>query len=426
MHVSVWRHAEVRTFSGGMPRSRHRRKGRNRPPHSSQAIPQATSPDFDIQAQMPWIQRMLAVDAAESAGDPAKALALVEGMPHGPDGRPWWRPERVRRLRQLVALGDAAPGWVWGRWVISQAAQPRPGRDTDAADVAVEIRGGRSTLWGVDRTDAMAKVIDHDWVFRQLILHERRGLDHFLRRVAGPRLLNRASDVGSWVGVPMGAYELVCERADRIGWRDLSTGATVETLNLGGASLMALGEAAVGRVVHAGEVALFESAPLCVPPEVARDVAARPADWMNALAQGCRGDEGDVLTDLIAKAYEFNLLFDLSPRLRRHLLQPVDPDLRSDDVGTGGNGVDYDVALVLAALAGELPLMGDDAGADAEAARPLAPLVFAALLEPDTRAAVEPLLLASDAFAVSRLADSLAPPADVFCRQIRDQLSGAA
>ena len=375
---------------------------------------------------MPWLRQMLAVDAAEAAGDPATALALVQRMPHGPDGRPWWRPERVRRLRQLVALGDAAPGWVWGRWVIAQAAQPRPGRDTDAADVAVEVRGGRSTLWGVDPSDAMAKVIDHDWVFRQLILHERRALDHFLRRVAAPRLLDRAGDIGSWVGVPMGAYELVHERADRIGWRDLSTGATVETLNLGGASLMALGEVAVGRVVHADGVALFESAPLCVPSDVAHDVAARPADWMNALARGCRGEAGDLLTDLIAKAYGFDLLFDLSPRLRRHLVQPVDPDLRSDNVGSGGNGVDYDVALVLAALGGELPLMGDDAGVDADAARPLAPLVFAALLEPDTRAAVEPLLLASDASAISRLADSLAPPADVFCRQILDQLSGAA
>lgn len=378
---------------------------------------------------MPWLQRMLAVDAAEAAGNPVKALALVEGMPHGPDGRPWWRPQRVRRLRQLVALGDAAPDWAWGRWVIAQAAQPRPGRDTDAADVAVEIRGGRSTLWGVDPDDALAKVIDHDWVFRQLILHERGGLDHFLRRVAAPALLDLADGVDSWVGVPMGAYELVSEETDRIVWRDLGAGATIETLNLGGATLMALGEAAIGRVVHAGEVALFESAPLCVPLEVAHDIAARPADWSSALAQGCRGASGVVLTELIAKANDFDLLFDLSARLRRHLLQPVDPDLRSDHVGTGGNGVDYDVALVLAALGGELPLTGggvDHAPAGVDAARPLAPLVSAALLEPDTRAAIERLLLASDASAVSRLAGALVPPADVFCRQVRDQLDGAA
>lgn len=372
---------------------------------------------------------MLAVDAAEAAGDPAKALALVEGMPLGPDGRPWWRPQRVRRLRQLVALGSDVPTWAWARWVVAQAAQPRPGRDADAADVAVEVRGGRSTLWGVDHDDAMAKVIDHDWVFRQLILHERGGLDHFLRRVAAPRLLDLASDARSWVGVPMGAYELVSERTDRIVWRNLGTGASMETLNLGGASLMALGEAAIGRVVDAGGVTLFESAPLCVPHDVAHDVAARPEAWMDALSLGCRGEAGPVLTDLIAKAYEFDLLFDLSSRLRRHILQPADPDLRADNVGSGGNGKDYDVALVLAALDGEMPLVGGDVASespDADAARPLAPLVSAALLEPDTLESIERLLLASDASAVSRLADVLVPPADVFCRKIRDQLAGAA
>lgn len=372
---------------------------------------------------------MLAVDAAEAAGDPAKALDLVEGMRHGPDGRPWWRPQRVRRLRQLVALGDAAPSWVWGRWVIDQAAQPRPGRDTDAADVAVEVRGGRSTLWGVDHGDAMAKVIDHDWVFRQLILHERGGLDHFLRRVASPRLLDLAGDVRSWVGLPIGAYELVSERVDRIVWRDLATGATMETINLGGASLMALGEAAIGRVVHAGGVALFESPPLCVPPDVAREVATSPADWLAALTRGCRGEAGPVLTELIAKSNDFDLLFDLSSRVRRHLLQPIDPDLRSDDVGTGGNGADYDLALVLAALGGELPLTGEEGDHEqlsADAARPLAPLVSAALLEPDTLAGIERLLLASDAAAVSRLASTLVPPADAFCERILNRLSGAA
>ncbi|NPC41033.1 hypothetical protein [Nocardioides sp. zg-1230] len=372
---------------------------------------------------------MLAVDAAEAAGDPVKALALVEGMLHGPDGRPWWRPQRVRRLRQLVALGDAAPGWAWGRWVVAQAAQPRPGRDTDAADVAIDVRGGRSTLWGMDPSDALAKVIDHDWVFRQLILHERGGLDHFLRRVAAPHLLDLASEVHSWVGAPLGAYELVSERADRIVWRDLGVGTTVETLNLGGASMMALGEAVVGRVVHAGEGSLFESAPLCVPLNVAHDVAARPADWLDALSRGCRGEAGRVLTELIAKANDFDLLFDLSSRMRRHLLQPVDPDLRSDSVGAGGNGVAYDVAVVLAALSGDLSLSGDDADhvwSDVDAVRPLAPLVSAALMEPETHAAIEPLLLTSDAPAISRLADALVSPADVFCRQIGDQLTSAA
>ena len=140
-----------------------------------------------------------------------------------------------------------------------------------------------------------------------------------------------------------------------------------------------------------------------------------------------------MLRDLVAKANDFDLLFDLlfdlSSHLRRAMLEPVDPDLRSDGLRIGGNGVDYDVALVLAALGGELPLEGEDDShghTHPDAARPLAPLVSAALLEPDTRAVVEPLLLASDAAAVSRLAVILGPPADVFCRAIVDQLGDAA
>ena len=56
---------------------------------------------------------------------------------------------------------------------------------------------------------------------------------------------------------------------------------------------------------------------------------------MDALTCGCREEWGAVLTDLIAKAHEFDLFLDLSSRLRRQLLQPVDPDLRCDNIGTG-------------------------------------------------------------------------------------------
>ena len=83
----------------------------------------------------------------------------------------------------------------------------------------------------------------------------------------------------------------------------------------------------------------------------------------------------------------------------------------------------------LAALSDDLPLQGDQADPDhpqVDEERPLAPLVSAALLEPDALAAVEPLLLASDRSAISRLADQLVPPADVMCRRIRDRLEGAA
>lgn len=412
-----------------MPRSRHRRKGRTRrtTPHTGGS--RTTSQDPLLRANLPWLRRMLEVDAAEASGDAAGALALMEDMPTGPDGRAWWRPERWRRLRQLVALGDAAPAWVWGRWVVAQAAQATPGQPRRAREVAIETRGGPGTLWGVDDVDAGAKVIDHDWVYRQLVLHEHGGLRAFLRAAPGRALLDRAGGVESWVDVPMGGYQLQAEHSDRITWLDLGTGEIVETLNLGAATMLAVGEAAIGRLVRADAAVLFESAPLCVPLDVASRVASAPASWTDVLAEACRGEWGDILGELIAKMHHFDLLCDLPAGVRRQLIQPLDPGLRSDRVGTGGNGCEYDAALVLAALAGELPVREEAISSSAEVRdelRPLTALVAAALLEPGTVDAVTPMLVASDAAGLRVLADLMPSPADLVCGRLADGLAAAA
>ena len=388
-----------------------------------------TAQDPILRANLPWLRRMLEVDDAEARGDAAAALALMDDMPTGPDGRPWWRPERVRRLRQLVELGAATPLWVWDRWIVAQAAQSTHVRPPEAIEIAIETRGGACTLWGVDDADAKAKVIDHDWVYRQVVLHEHGGLRGFVSDRAEGTLLDRAGRVGAWSDVPMGAYELVAERSDRITWRDMGTGANVATLNLGGASLMAIGEAAIGRVVQSGGAALFESAPLWVPREVARDVAAAPARWIDALALGCRNETyGPELCELIAKLHHFDLLCDLPARVRRHLVQPADPGLRSDRVGTGGNGGEYDVALVLGALSGEIPLAESPelCAVSPDDARPLGALVAAALLEPGTVEALGRLLVASDAARLVALAEDVASPADEVCRRLARGLATAA
>lgn len=371
---------------------------------------------------------MFAVDAAEAQGDAVLALAMMEETPCGPDGRPWWRPERLRRLRQIITLGDDCPRWVVQRWLVAQAAQSSPGRPQEAIEIAIRTRGGRSTLWGVDPDDAMAKVLDHDWVYRQLVLHEHGGLADFVHTRAMAGLLSRAGDMTPWLGVPMRGLELVHETSDRIVWRDLATDDVVETLNLGGASMLAIGEAVLGRVVPSDGVHLFDIAPLCVPIDVAREVAAEPSAWLSALERATRSEHGALLTDLIARAHHFDLLFDLGAKLRRHLVEPADPDLRSDKVGSGGNGVDYDVALVLAALSGELDHtedLGCDCGECSEI-RPLGALVAAAVLEPETAEALAPLLVSSDGAALLTLERSLVAPADVLCRRLRLGLADAA
>ncbi|UUZ60548.1 hypothetical protein [Nocardioides sp. B-3] len=92
---------------------------------------------------------------------------------------------------------------------------------------------------------------------------------------------------------------------------------------------------------------------------------------------------------------------------------------------------EYDAALVLAALAGEIDVEGEgdsDCTCDGchEAPRTLAPLVAAAVLEPGTVEALAPLLVASDSREVMRLSRVLAAPADEVCRRLAHQLADAA
>ncbi|GEP33621.1 hypothetical protein NSZ01_13890 [Nocardioides szechwanensis] len=340
---------------------------------------------------------MFKADELETQADAAGALRVVEGMPLDSRGKVFWRPERTRRLRQLVLLGDAAPAWVWARWVVAQAAQSTPGDVHRAMDLAVETRGGPSTLWGVDEIDARAKVIDHDWVYRQLALHEYGGLATFVRRRASRMLLSRAQGIATWAGAPMGAYELVEESASHLTWRDVDADRLLTTLNLGGAVFCAPGAHVIGRVVASGGKSLFESAPLAVPPDVAEAVAASPTDWVDALAQGC-DDYGPTLSLLVARLHRFDLLADAPSHVR--------------------NGRHSDLSLVLAAVAGDLDLEDTDV--------PAAPIVAAALLEPGTVEALDGLLVPSDAAALTWLGGVLAEPAGVVCQRLVAELSSAA
>ena len=361
---------------------------------------------------------MLEADELETRGDAAGALRVIEDMPVDTMGRPFWRPERERRLRQLVSLGDAAPAWVRGRWILAQAAQSTPGDMERAIALAVQTRGGPSTLWGVDELDAKCKVIDHDWVYRQLVLHEYGGLATFLRTRANRGLLSRGQGFEAWVGAPMCALELFDEAPAQLTWREVGSDRLVETVNLGGAGLCSPGAHVIGRVVEAAGTSLFESPPLCVPPDVAEAVATSPADWISALAAGCRGPYGSLLAEFVARTHHFDLLYDIPCNLRRQLMQPEDPALRADQLGSGGNGVHYDVALVLAALAGDLDLEGEGV--------PGAPCVAAALLEPGTADALEGLLVTSDATALRWLGDVLAPPAGIVCARLAAGLTDVA
>lgn len=389
-----------------MPTSRKRRPRR---PHTTRS----TTPRGQLRPAdaAPYLETILAADAAEASGDAAGALAVMSTQPVGPDGRPFWRPPRVRRLRQVVELGDDLPGWAVSRWVLAIALQSLD-RSTPcrrARDLAVEARGGPQTLWGVDEADAMSKVVDHDWVYRQLFLYELGGLDQHLRRAAPAALVEKADGIREWSRTPMGGFEYVAQDGHTIAWIDLGTGGSLQTINVGGACMLAPGEGALGRVVEVEGGAIFESAPLWVPIDVARRVAEAPYDWLSVLSAACRRPDAELLVEIVARMHDFDLLCDVPTGVRRTLVLAPEAGL---------TGLDYDARLVAAAVLGHIP--------DDEEAVPVDPLVAAALLEPGVPGRVLAYLEACDLPGLRRLEARLPEPAATACRRLAAQLSEAA
>lgn len=165
---------------------------------------------------------MLAADAAEALGDAAEALRIMDSRPLGPDGRPFWRPWRIRRLIQLSTLSSVLPRWVTSRWILAQALQASSesarARALKALRIAERFRDGAGSPPAVDDIEAKCRVIDRDWVFRQVYLYELGGLDDFLRGAA-PALLARADRIRAWARAGMGGYQLVGREPATVIWR---------------------------------------------------------------------------------------------------------------------------------------------------------------------------------------------------------------
>ena len=227
-----------------------------------------------------------ATDDAERRGDARAALDLME---EHPGGLAFWRPRRVRLLCQIAMFGPLLPRWATSRWILAQALQHlgQPGGGPDrrvhrALDQAIELRGGRARLPGRDPMDAVCRVMDNDWVLRQLHLYELGGLRHFLDRVASPDLVAGADRIRDWAKSPMGGYRLLTQDAATVTWQDLGAGEPILTANIGSAALVVPGECVIGRMVPIEAGAMFESAPLLVPEDVAIRVALDPSCWLDA------------------------------------------------------------------------------------------------------------------------------------------------
>lgn len=392
----------------------------------------------------------LVADRAEAAGDVTVAASVLRSRPTLPDGRPFWRPERVRRLQQLVTFDGLLPGWVRSRWVLAQAAQwldesNRRRHDRSLLDTA-RILGIPDPS---SDSGAAERLMDHDWVFRQLFLHEHGGLAHFVDDVAEPGLLAGADRVHEWVGVPMGAYQLLGAEPATIRWRDLRTEDRVTTANVGTAALLVPGDHALGRLVPTEDGSMFESGVLFVPGRAARTVAADPDRWTEAVAEAVRADlphEEQCRTG----GHAFAMVTDLPDVLRWIFVQDTaavaaerprtsDPEVRV------GPEVEAAADLVVAAVVDRLECVLDDADAErryrecesCEGSFPCScddahwpldpwPAVTAALLEPAVPSLVAARLDPADAPSVEQLGRMLPAPSAAVCGWLVDQLRVAA
>lgn len=263
------------------------------------------------------LEPMLAVDDAERRGDVAGALEIIGAYPVAPDGRDFWRPWRVRRLVQLFMLKEVCPGWVTSRWLLAQATETLgPAARVAAAkalETAVELRGGEDALPGLDEVDALCKVLDGDWVFRQLFLYEYGGLATFLRG-APADLLAGADRIRDWCGSPMGVYRLETRGSAEVTWRCLTTDEIFAVPNTGSGALVVVGEAVLARRVPIARGSMFESSPLVVPEAVAEAVARDPSAWLAVLQSAgidgilVSGNHFEMITDVPHAVWTVELL----------------------------------------------------------------------------------------------------------------------
>lgn len=325
----------------------------------------------------------------------------------------FWRPWRIERLVLIESMDQLLPDWAVCRWLLAQAAQDlgpsTADRARQALEVAVRVRGGPDALVGVDELDKRCKVIDHDWVFRQLLLYDLGGARHFVRHVAAPDLLCHTERWKDWLDTPMGAYRLVREEPRLLVWTDFATGAVESSLNIGSASLIEPGDCVIGRLVPADDGHVFESMPLAVPEAVARRVLQTPAGWVSAL-------EG--VEDLPLGGHEFGLLTDVPIVLQLMVATTwsgidVD-DVRRVGVGSSGEAHGRRAELVRAALADRLVAGSFDVSPY--------PSIAAALLDPAVVDQVVAGLQPDDAPKLLRLADLLPSPSDAVCRQLAEDV----
>ena len=363
-----------------------------------------------------------ATDAAEARGDAWGALRLIERDLADREEEYFWRPERLERLLQLVTHGPALPRWATSRWILAQAAQTldtsNRGRTRRAFEVTLGMRGDQ--VGGINEdVDRGAKILDHDWVFREVFLYELGGLQHFLSRVASADLVAGADGIHEWARTPMGGFRFLHEEPQTLTWLDLADDREVRSINLGTATMLEPGDCALGRLVPIAGGSMFEAAPLFVPEAVARSVAGDPPGWVATLSAACRGKGGGEQA-IITSGHDFRLLTDVPEIVQQLVTLEVDEYLHGTprEIRTAADVDALDQGLIRAALEQQLP--------DTVLGHLPWPAVAATLLDPAVLADLGHNVAAADGPKFRRLAGLLGGPAGDMCPDLADEVEEAA
>ena len=176
--------------------------------------------------------------------------------------------------------------------------------------------------------------MDHDWVYRQLVLYDMGKLERFCRHRATADLLAGADDMQAWSRAPIDVYRLLERRPDSITWLRERDDELLRTPNAG-CAIDAVAEATrcSACVVPTGGEQIFESEPLPVTDAVATRVAADPDNWLAALG------EWDLYRDVVPltrPTEHAGLLVELPPRIWQNVVCDQPETTRSPPSHRGG------------------------------------------------------------------------------------------
>ena len=246
--------------------------------------------------------------AAERAGDAARALELHASVPALN-----LRSRHNILLTQLTALGTELPDWLWARWIAYQAVRCEdPDSETGkvqrlalkyAIETFHEDQLADCHANGGDPIKVVSWVGAESWLFHQVLLHEMGGLERFVDEQVTGRLAEHAALARSWVGAPLAGYLIGPSLpGGRLRVEDPGGGSWTEVLDLGARDSAGGAGWVLGRLVPSGigDLLMFDTAPIAVPEQVARDVAAAPKPWLRvkeALDEGRLVERAFMRTD---------------------------------------------------------------------------------------------------------------------------------